>query len=250
MRKTILTGALAFFIAFGTQAQEKFNLKIKLEKDKPINYEMLMKMDVQGPQDVMMDMSMDMTLKPIEVTPDLIKLEAKYTKVRMDMNAGMMMVTFDSSEEPKDEISKAIGAQIMPLLDASLKMTMDPYGKVLEVEAPNVAEGMFDENSLKSISLGFPNKDITIGESWETTSDSKLGGPITITNTLVEKTADGLKIETKGKILDAEGKEIGTQSGFYIIDSKTYLTKSMEASTNLEVQGQKVSSSMTLKMIN
>lgn len=246
MKKAIIA-LFTLAITISTYAQEAF--KIKVEKDKVINFEMLLKTDIEGSQDIIMDMSMLMSVKPIEVSDDTIILETKYSKIKMDVNAGIMMASYDSSQEPEDEITKMLASQIQPLLDATLILTMDPYGNIQNIEAPNVPNGLFDESNLKGITLGFPSKEITIGESWETSSETQLGINITITNTLTEKTAEGFKIEIKGNLYNQDGKVIGSQSGFYIIDPITKLTKLSETTTHIEVEGQKISSSVELKQI-
>lgn len=246
MKKAIIV-LFTLLITMDTYAQEVF--KVKVEKDKVINFEMLLKTDIEGSEDVMMDMSMAMSVKPIEVSSETIILETKYSKIKMDINAGIMMASYDSSQEPEDEITKMLASQIQPLLDATLLLTMDPYGNIQNIEAPNVPNGVFDESNLKGITLGFPNKKIRIGDSWETTSETQLGINIKIMNTLAEKTADGFKIEIKGNLYNQDGKAIGSQTGYYIIDPITKLTKLSESTTHIEVEGQKISSIVELKQI-
>lgn len=54
MKKAIIA-LFTLAITISTYAQEAF--KIKVEKDKVINFEMLLKTDIEGSQDIIMDMS-------------------------------------------------------------------------------------------------------------------------------------------------------------------------------------------------
>jgi len=117
MRRIISALILSLATTFVVQAQEKVRFKVNPEKGKSLNYEMILKTDVEGAQDVMMDMKMGLTLTPSTVTDNDITLDIKYTKVKMDINAGMMMLSYDSSEESDNEMSKAIGAELKPILE-------------------------------------------------------------------------------------------------------------------------------------
>lgn len=251
MRRIISTALLALAVTFTTQAQEKVRFKVNPEKGKSLNYEMILKTDVEGAQDVMMDMKMGLTLTPSTISDTAITLDIKYTKVKMDINAGIMMLSYDSSEEPDNEMSKALSAEIKPLLDNKLTLIMGKNGKIKEANFPNVSEQAFDKSSLQSFSVGYPEKDIRIGDTWESNSNiAQLGIGGTVVNTLSEKTAEGYKIIFNGTYLDQNGNPIGTTDGYYIVNPKTFLTKSAITNSKIEVQGQKIATSLELKLIN
>ena len=250
MRKIISTTVLSLLIAFATQAQEKIHLKISPEIGKSLNYEMTLKTDIEGAQDIMMDMSMAMTILPTAQSDSIVTFEAKYTKVTMDVNAGIMMVSYDSSIAPEDEMGKAVAEQIKPLLENTLTLMMSRSGKIKNIDLPNVSEQAFDKSSLRGFALGYPEKPISIGDTWTSTvTEEQLGANITTTNTLVEKNAEGYKIMVNGVFLDEEKNELGKMDGYYIIDSKTHFTKSSSINSTLALQGQKIATVLELKLI-
>jgi len=198
----------------------------------------------------MMDMKMGLTLTPSTVTDNDITLDIKYTKVKMDINAGMMMLSYDSSEESDNEMSKAIGAELKPILENNLTLTIDKNGKVKEANFPNVSEQAFDKSSLQGFSVGYPDKEIAIGETWESNSSiGQLGISGTVINTLAEKTPEGYKITFKGNYLGQDGSQIGTTDGYYIVNPKTFITKNSIVNTNIEAQGQKITTSVELNLL-
>lgn len=251
MRKIISASLLSLFICLSVQAQEKVHFKMSPVKGKPLNYEMLVKTDIEGDQDLMMDMTMDMTVIPTAISDTSLTLEAKYTKIKMSVNAGIIMMSYDSSQESDDEMSKMLGTQLKPLLENTLTMIMGRNGEFKSIDIPNVSEQSFDQSTLRSFTLNYPNKKIAIGDSWQSEiTESKIGANVTTTNTLVQKTNEGYKITVTGNFLDANNKEVGKMDGYYIVDAKTHMTKSYLMNTEMELQGQKIIASVELKSIN
>lgn len=251
MKRFLTSLLLVSTIAVSTQAQEKVTFKLNPEKGKVIPFEMLMKSDVEGAQNMIMDMTMKMNMVAAEVTDSSIKYQAKYTQLKTDINAGIMTVSYDSSKEPSNQMEEMLASQLKPLLESTLTMTMDKSGKVIDMDFPNVPDQAFDRSSMQGMSVSYPDRPLSIGESWENeVTLPQLGTKGKNVNTFAEKNADGYKITITGTYVDDSGKTIGTTNGYYIIDPKTFFTKSSVVNTSMEVQGNKITSSIELRETN
>lgn len=231
-------------------AQEKITFKLSPQKGKVMPFEMTMKSDVEGTQNMIMDMTMKMNIEATEITEASIKYQAKYTQLKTDINAGFVSISYDSSVEPTDQMSKTMAAQLKPILENTLTITMDNNAQVVDMDFPNVPEAAFDRSGIQGMSIPYPSYPIAIGDSWE----NEIALPqLTIKgknkNTFTEKTAEGYKITVAGTYIDDQGKTLGTTSGYYIVDPQTFFTKSSIVKTKLEMQGNKITSSAELKEI-
>lgn len=250
MKKILSTLVLSAGILFHIQAQDKITFKLNPEQGKSIPMEMIMKTDVAGSQNIIMDMNLKMTMTATKVTDTDITYETKYTALKTDVDAGLMTISYDSSREPANDMEQMMASQLKPILESTLTIVMDKQAKVLQLDFPNVNDQAFDKSSMQSMSVSFPEKAVSIGESWETSTDmEKLGGSAKTTNTYVEKNAEGYKIDVNGVIKNQEGVDIGTVSGFYILDPVTHFTKSSNISTSIDMQGNKIISSVILREI-
>ena len=250
MKKLIITAILSSCILFVSQAQDKVTFKLNPVQGKVIPYEMIMKTDLEGPQNVIMDMNMNMSMTATQVTDTEITYETKYSKVTTDLDAGLMIINYDSSREPANQMEEAFASQMKPMLENTLTMKLDRQGKFLDMQFPNVAAQAFDKSSLQGLAVSYPTKAISIGESWE--SDIELPQVQAIgktINTYTEKLPQGYKITVKTNYVDASGNNIGSAEGYYIIDPNTHFTSYSTATTTLEMQGAKVSTSLELKEI-
>lgn len=250
MKKSILTVILSSGLFLVSLAQEKVTFKLNPIQGKVIPYEMHMKTDLEGPQNVIMDMQMNMSMIATQVTATEITYETKYSKIKTDLDAGLMIINYDSSREPENPMEEAFGAQMKPILDNTLTMTLDRQGKFLDMQFPNVPAEAFDKSSLQGLAISYPAHAVAIGESWESEVElPQVQAKGKTVNTYTEKTAEGYKITVKTNFVDASGNNIGSADGHYIIDPKTHFTTYSTATTNLEMQGAKVSTSLELKEI-
>lgn len=250
MNRLFTTLFIAATITLSAQAQEKITFRLNPEKGKVIPIEMIMKSDIEGAQNMIMDMTMRMNMTATEVTESSAKYEAKYTQVKTDINAGIVTISYDSSKEPSNQMEEMMSTQLKPLLENTLSITMDKNAKVLEMDFPNVPAEAFDRSSIQGMSVAFPDKPLSIGDSWENEiSLAQLGAKGKNVNTFAEKTADGYKINVAGTYTDNAGTSIGTSTGYYILDPNTFFTKHSVVNTTIEVQGNKISSSIELKEI-
>lgn len=249
MRKLINTLLLSILVLSAT-AQQKITLKLAPELNKPVKYEMVNKMDVEGPQTVMMDMLMQMDMSYSKVQDSLLNISAKYTYVKVDIDAGLMTATYDSSKEPSTEMEKMFASQFKPLLENTLTYTMNTLGQIKEVDFPNVSEQIFDKSSLSSLGTTYPNHSVSIGDSW--TAENKmeqLGVNAKSKFTLTEKNAEGYKIESVVDLEDATGNKVGTTTGYFIVDPKTFVTISSSTESNISMQGATIKTKTELKEV-
>lgn len=234
-----------------THAQEKVLLRLAPQQGETNTYEMIMKSDIEGPQSMIMDMNMGLTMTATEVTPETITYESKYGKIRTDINAGMMTISYDSEKEPENQMEEMMASQFKPLLESTLSIVMDKKAKVISMDFPNVPEEAFDKGSIQGMSVSFPEHEIAIGASWSSEIElQQLGAKGTTTNTLAEKTADGYRVTVSGTYTDANGNSIGTATGHYVLDPKTFFTKTSNVTSEMEFQGSKITSTVELREVN
>lgn len=248
MKRFLTTVLIASCVVLSAKAQEKITFKLDPEKGKTIPFEMIMKSDVEGAQNMIMDMTMKMNMVATEVTDASVTYQTKYTQLKTDVNAGIVTISYDSSKEPANQMEEAMAEQLKPLMENTLTVTMDRSGKVTDMEFPNVPDQAFDRSSIQGMSVSYPSYPIAVGDSWENEVNlPQLSATGKNINTFTEKTPEGYKIAVAGTYTDDTGKTIGTVSGYYIVDAKTFFTKSSIVTTDMEVQGNKITSSMELK---
>ncbi len=249
MKKTISTLFIAF-IALGAFAQQKVLFKLAPENNKPIKYEVTNKMDIDGPQTLIMDMIMHMDLTYAEAGDTLINVSGKYTYAKVDLDAGMMTASYDSSKEPTTDMEKAFAQQFKPLLESTLTYSMNKFGKIYDVDFPNVSEQIFDKSSVNSFGVTYPTTPVAVGESWTSESSmEQMGVKAKAKYTLIEKTATGYKIDSDVNLEDASGKSIGTTKGYFIVHPKSFVTVSSATVTSIEMQGTSIKTTTELKSL-
>jgi|SRR5690606_4491238 len=251
MNRFVITG-LALCFSFITLAQEAVDFKLNPEIGTPLHFNMFMKTDVDGPQSVIMDMNMKMELLPAKKENENLTIENIIKAIKADINAGMMTLSYNSEEEAIDETAKMLGEQFSKIIDQKILSVVTEKGKTITVDLPSsfAAQG-FDANSFSNISPSLPDKAVTSGESWESTSevpDNPLFSTIEMTSTFRKESADGYIIDIVGKMLQETGGEVGTMSGSYTLDKQTHFTKSSSIKTTIEAQGAKIISDVEMTM--
>ena len=247
--KTILTLLLTTFITLNSFAQ-KIKFELAPEYNKPKKYESVTKIDMEGPQTMIMDMTMHMDMTYSKLQDSLINITAKFSNAKVDFDAGMMAGSFDSSKEPSNEMEKIFASQFKPLLENNLTYSMNKLGHIIDIDFPNVSEQLFDKSTLSSFGTTYPNHSISIGDSW--TKEGKMGqlGINSIsTFKFAEKTTEGYKIESTVNLTDASGNNVGNSTGHFIVDPKTFITISSSNETNISLQGMTVKNVTQFKMI-
>lgn len=249
--KKLLSTLLFASLTLATFAQQKVTLKLAPEFDKPIKYEMINKMDIEGPQTVIMDMIMHMNLTYSKVQDTLINVTGKYTYAKIDLDAGIMSASYDSSKEPTTDMEKAFALQFSPILENTLTYSMNNLGQIKEVDFPNVSEQIFDKSSLNSFGATFPNHAVAIGDSWSSnTKIEQMNLDSKATYTLKEKTEEGYKIDLVVNMADASGNSVGSSTGHFIINPKTGIASSSTSVTTINMQGASIKTTTELKLID
>ncbi len=251
MIKYIAVFVLSIFLFSFSQAQEKVHFRVNPEKGKSLNYEMIIKSDIEGDEDVIMDIGLLMSLTPTSLSDSSIIIEAKYPKLTMDIHTAMMTINYNSSIASNDEMSQMLEVELRPLIDNIETITMNRNGVIKDSQFPNVTEQAFDKSNLKTFAISFPEEEIAIGDSWFSPSTKGQFGLLTkVNNTLIGLTDDGYRVDISGIYLDDNGEEIGKIEGHYIVDRNTHFTKSSSSNGSIEFDGQKITSSITLRLIN
>lgn len=249
MKKLFITG-LALCMSFITLAQEAVDFKLNPEIGKPLNFNMLMKTDVDGPQSVIMDMNMRMELLPAKKENENFTIENIIKAIKTDIDAGMMTLSYNSEEEATDEAAIMLGEQFSKIIDQKISSVITEKGKTIDIDLPpSFAAQGFDASSFSNMSPSFPDKAVTPGESWESISEAPenpLFSTIEMTSTFREENTDGYVIDIEGKMLQDTGEEIGTMSGSYTLDKETHFTKTSTIKTTIEVQGSKIISDVEM----
>jgi len=252
MKRLFITG-LALCIGLLTFAQEAVDFRLTPEIGKPLNINMLLKTDVEGPQDVIMDMNMKMEMTPASKEGENYTIESAVRQIKVDLNAGMMTLSYDSEVESTDPTAQMLGAEFSKLLNQKITSVVTEKGKTVDISLPaEFSSQGFDPNSFANMSPSFPDKAVTPGESWESISeipDHPLLSKVEMLSTYREKNAEGYVIDVKGKVLDASGNEVGTIVGDYTLDQDTHYTKSSNLKTTIETQGAKIVSEVEMNVI-
>lgn len=247
--KRLFTTLILAATTLASFAQEKITFKLNPELDKATSYQVVNKMDVEGPQTVIMDMTMYMDLTYSKLSDTTLKVSSKFTKAKVDMDAGMMTMSYDSSVEPEDEMQKMLAAQFAPILENTLSYTMNLSGQIKEVDFPNVNDQLFDKSSLSTYGATYPQHPIAIGDSWQSqAATSKLGISSKASYTLKEKTAEGYIVDYNVDIFDDAENQIGNATGFFTVDPVKFTTVSSSTQTTIEMQGTKVTTTTDMKI--
>lgn len=248
MKKYFFTG-IALCLGFVSFAQKAVDFKLNPEIGKPMNMLMQVKTDVEGPQSMIMDMNMKMVMTATEKQGENFKIENVTKTVKVDVDAGMMTMSYNSEEEPKDEMAKMMGSQFEKIINQTIVVILTPKGKTVDVILPEgIGQGM-DKSSFASISTPLPENAVAVGATWQHSADmgdNPLISKTETTSTFKEENEAGYVIDVSGKLLDGSSNEVGTVNGSYVLDKKTFVTKSADVKTSINVQGTKVVSDVVL----
>src|SRR5690606_20852495 len=127
---------LTFFVSFTVSAQEAVNFKLNPEIGKPIQMNMLMKTDIDGPQSVIMDMKMKMEILPAKKENENFIFENVIKAIKADIDAGMMTVSYNSEEESTDETARMLGEQFSKIIDQKISSVVSEKGKTIDLDLP------------------------------------------------------------------------------------------------------------------
>lgn len=254
MKQTILSTGLLSLVLASSASAEDVNFQLKFEPgksyftDSVVDQASMMEMGGQK-----IDSTVKMTIlssQAVSKSEQGIDIVQKFETLKMDMVVGGMAMAFDS-ENPAGPMA----AMIAPMMNAKSTLTLDADGKVVgikaEVAAGMEALGMGEEEVMQSarelIDM-MPNKVVSEGDSWESTSKLPLGGmtevPAAVNYTLtfdsmIEKDGHKLaKVLIKGTIDDGdENIQVTSRelSGEMLFDPKIGQPREVTMSFNLEI---------------
>jgi len=254
MKKYTSTG-MALCLSLVALAQEAVDFRLNHEIGKPFRIDMQMRTDIEDPQDASIDMAIKMAMKMETVSTKKengnFTMETTTKTIKMDMNAGEMALSYNSEEEGSaDENTRVLWEQLQRLIGKTVVVVMTEKGETLSVQLPEGFAGQgFDETSFSVMATVFPDKPVRSGESWNAvtkTTDNPIVAKTDLVSTYREESADGHVVDIVGTISDSTGNEVGTLSGYYVLDKKTHFTKSSEIKTKIEVEGKKLTNTIAL----
>jgi len=249
MKKYTLTG-MALCLGLVALAQEAVDFRFNLEIGQPMHINMQMKTEIEGTQEVSMDMAMAMEMIPTKKEDGHFTMAYTTKTIKMDMMSGMMEMSYDSTEEPGNEAAKVVGEQLQKILNRQIVLVMTEKGEMVNAELPEgFAEQGFDKTTFSNIASPLPGKPVVPGESWTTLtkmSDNPMVAQTDLVSTYREESAEGHVVDIVGTVSDASGNKVGTLSGYYVLNKKTHFTKSSAIKTSIEVEGMKVTNSLMM----
>src|SRR5690606_26492951 len=115
------------------KAQE-VDFKMKLPLNQPYKSSVTMKMDVDGQQSMIMDMATKSTITATKLEGVNYTFENTVDAVKVDMDAGMMTVSYDSENPSEDPTSAMMGAQFEKMIGKKMIMVTSDKGKLISSE--------------------------------------------------------------------------------------------------------------------
>lgn len=232
---------LLFIVAAATttlQAQE-VDFKLNLPLNEPWKAVTTMKMDIDGEQAMIMDIVTKSTVTATALDAKNYTFENVTNAVKMDMDAGMMTMSYDSENPSDDPMSAMLGAQMEELIGKTVTLVTSERGKLIsssDEEEENDMNNGFESLAMTAI---YPDNPIKPGDTW-TTENSANGMTTKAVNKFVGSNQEGHQLETSGELYDGDDNQIGTVNGTYTVDPETFFTRNADLKMEMEVEGQKI----------
>ncbi|VTQ08556.1 DUF6263 family protein [Sphingobacterium daejeonense] len=241
--KKLLVLFLLSSAALSIKAQE-VDFKMKLPLNEAYKSSVTMKMDIEGQQSMIMDMAIKSTVTPTKLEGTNYTFESIMDAVKVDMDAGMMTMSYDSETPSDDPTSAMLGAQFEKMLGKKMIMVTSDRGKLISSEG---IEGMDNALDNMGMTASYPEKAVKPGDTWPSEVEAK-GIKTVANNKFVGKTDEGYQIESIGEMKGEGDAKIGNFNANYIVDPVTFFTKSATIKMDMEVEGQKVSTDMIMSV--
>jgi len=251
MRKYILIGA-SLCLSLFSYAQKAVDFKLNPKVGKPLTTLLTIKTDVDGPQSVIMDMGMKMSLTATKHENNVFTMESVVKGIKMDVNTGVNTIHFNSEEEPADEMSKMLATQFSQVLGKTFSMNLSQKGKVIDFTLPEGLDEGMDSETFGNITTPLPDEAVAVGATWKNEvqmAEHPFLSRTETVSTFKAETPQGYVIDVLGKLYDTSDKQIGEIVGSYTLDKQSFLTKEGTVKTTIEVQGAKVISDVKIGVI-
>lgn len=232
---------------------DKYNLEIKTTQN--------IAMNMSGQSMVLkQNILLNQTAEILNISEEgNIEFEIAYDRIRFDQNAMGMEISWDSEnpEAAKDNMmAQQVAGQFEKALAEKINTTIDHYGNPVK----NNSAEVLGNSSVSGFEMGmlvvFPDHEISVGESWEVTTQPDPNSDFTVnsTYTLTNIKGSTASISYDGTITGTEmngneAKLSGTITGKADVNTKTGWLESATTMQNLEMemqqQGQTVPMSLS-----
>lgn len=245
----ILISLTSFFVS---NAQDAISLKLKPEIGVPLNYNLAIKTDIDGPAPAIINLNMKLEITPTKKEDHIFTINNLTKSIQADVDAGLITMSYDSEEGTEDELSKTLGDQFSKIINKNITLQVNELGQFINITMPDeLNEEEFDQSSFSNITTVLPNHPINIGSSWNSSyemDDNPIIGKVTSTSTLLEANDNSYTIDVIGTVANKELDEIGDVSGFYMLDKETGLNKNSKITTTIKTNGIVLTSEITMAL--
>jgi hypothetical protein len=221
-----------FASAFNVFSQEAILLRVNYEVGDIllVEQDVSQKMGAQGGVDMKIVMGVTITAKD----GDTISSASKIKSIDMNMLQGGNVMSFDSSknEEDLDEMGKMMKQQFDPMMKATIFSKMSSDGDILETKVEPATPAM-DQFTKQAKGIKFPKKEVTVGSSWEDTTNEQ-GMDVKTIYTISKIESGKAYVDIKGVV---SGVGEGTLAGDLIIDISTGIQELVNIEMDLNANG-------------
>jgi len=228
---------------------QSVDFKLNLPLNKPYKMVMVMKMDMDGAQSVIMDMNTKSTITFTKLEDRNYTQETVNDAIKMDMDAGMVTMSYDSENPTDDPMSQMLASEMDKLVGKKITVVMSDKGALISSDASDEDETNANPLGDMAITASFPDHPVKPGDTWESEVDVKNEMTIKSTNKYVSKTAEGHLIESSGEMFNKENESMGTLTGQSIVHPKTFFTQSATMKMEMLVQGQSIKMDMQMNIV-
>lgn len=252
----------------GSNSGQTADFVLNLEKGQTFQTEMTVKQQIETSM-MGQSMNIDQTfLTAFEMKVEDINSEGNYIirttykRIRLDQNTGMLgelgktIVDTDKPEENKGMAAAMTAPALQQMIGKSFTSEMDKKGHTLSTDLSALTEGSDgkvaqQDNSLSNYSIGFPEKPVKVGDSWEEVKELKTQNAvmkIKTKHTLKSISNDVAEIESTGTIepVNPGDKIKGKQSGLTKVNLKNGW--SSESKINQEIEMELAQMGQTIPM--
>lgn len=230
-------------LCINVNAQEAVLLRLNCEKG--VIYDISMKSSQEMGTVMSMGMTLDMSVKILEVKDGIYESEMKFSKISMDMLQGGNIMSYDSSKSDAelDDTGKMMKAQMEPMLEAVIFAKGNDLGEVLETKVEPNIPGV-SEMGKQTSTIIYPKGAVKIGTTW-TSSKNEKGMVMDFVYKVKSILKDKVELDLSGKV---SGMAFGDITGYIDIDRKTGIPTNTLIDLTLSASGQKLLSKMTMTM--
>lgn len=251
MKKTVWV-LIAFLFAIHTSyGQKEVQFKFNPKTGVPLKMKLFSETETSGAQEMIMEMEMDMKYFPKEEKEGVFTIESVIEDLKVNMMVGMQTISYNSKEEPEDEMSKMIGEQFSALVDQKIVTYVNGEGKTIDIEFSGNEMPSVDLSSMtKNLTAAYPDYKVVPGDSWkqEMVDNEQSGTSVVMTYTYKEENDEGYVLDIKGEVKNESEDGIGTMEGYHILDKETHITKKSEMTMIISNEGLEIINNITMTM--